>query len=277
MFTGDLTRSGEEEEFIVGSTFLRKAHSTGAGRDVGLELRESQEKLKRGSKPALFAIPGNHDIWKRRSPDQRGAYKRFSPGMFPTICRIETRSRPILLCGLDFTQNTEMLHRLARGRVAPDELDFLCTNLPLARYSEAIKIVCLHHPLGDPPGKSHNVSIRLEDREAIAERLRACGADLVLAGHIHKSHIFPETNHAVAGTATQQFSKRNFLLIDVYEREIKLLPFDFDSRSLQFLPTEDKRHTFSICAPRHSPSSSGLSVGPNGSIVGVDGRTIFSG
>ncbi len=50
VFTGDLTRSGEEGEFVVGSTFLRKAHSTGAGRSVGLELVESRAKLKMGSK-----------------------------------------------------------------------------------------------------------------------------------------------------------------------------------------------------------------------------------
>jgi len=277
VFTGDLTRSGEEAEFVVGSTFLRNAHSTGAGRNVGLKLREPQEELKRGSEPALFAIPGNHDIWKRRRPDMIGAYRRFFPGGFPVICRIETRSRPILLCGLDSTQNTEMRHRLARGRIPPDELDFLCEHLPSAQYADAIKIICLHHPLGDPPDKTYNVSMRLEHREAIAQRFLTSGADLVLAGHIHEFHVFPKTNHAVAGTATQQFSERNFLLLDVYEREIQLLPFDFDIRSLQFLPTVEKRHIFSIPGPSRSTSSPRLSVGQNGTIVRANGKTIFSG
>src|SRR5262245_25646117 len=38
VFTGDLTSRGEENEFIVGATFLRQSHETGGGDPVGLNL-----------------------------------------------------------------------------------------------------------------------------------------------------------------------------------------------------------------------------------------------
>src|SRR5713226_3423892 len=84
IFTGDLTSSGEEQQFVVGNTYLRSAHSLGAGSYVGLDLRmEPVEVVDGFADPFLFAIPGNHDIWNRSDPRLLGVYRRTFPGSYP--------------------------------------------------------------------------------------------------------------------------------------------------------------------------------------------------
>lgn len=237
--TGDLTRSGDGEEFLVASTFLRSAHSTGAGRGVGLLLGEFQQEIH-PTKPGLFVVPGNHDIWSRRKPDALGTYKHNFPGAFPTECRVTTRSRPVVLYGLDSTQNTALRHKLARGRIPPEQLEAVYDLLTERVDSGGIQIVCLHHPLDDPRHDASDPSMELDNRVSIARGLVRAGADLVLAGHLHRFYarmqLSPEVPaRATAGSSTQRTSEANFVLYDVYSARIELTVYRYSTLDLTFV------------------------------------------
>src|SRR5258708_40338408 len=96
---------------------------------------------------SVFSVPGTHDIWKRRNPRVLGAYKRHFPEVLPSRVEIPTAGRSIIFYGLDSTQNTELRHRLARGRIDPADLDKLLGQIGHDSRAHAIKILCLHHPL----------------------------------------------------------------------------------------------------------------------------------
>lgn len=272
VFTGDLTSRGQQGEFSVGSTFLRNAHNVGAGTDVGLRLGPPLDQINTISGPKLFAIPGNHDVWQQDQPVQHAAYRAHFPGDFPIQCSIVTRSRPIVLYGLDSTQTTylggwlawggvkssKLGKWLARGGVKGSELDRLSGLFEASWTSnnDVIQIVCLHHPLADPPDRSYKLSMmRLDDRDNIASRLRAFGVDLVLAGHVHRCFIPNNRNlppHAVVGSATKQFSRdRNFLLIDIHEKKICLTVFDYCKDRLQFVPRNGGPHSIPLKKRKH--------------------------
>ncbi len=250
VFTGDLTRSGEDGEFIVGTTFLRGAHHTGTRQSVGLRLGNDMSEVDFNSTPSLFYVPGNHDIWKRNHPDQLATYLSHFPSGFPKIWKLITGSFPIFLYGLDSTQNTKLKHRLARGRILPEQLDELCNIIRLSRLKEkdSIHIVFLHHPLIGAEGNNWESTMELDERQVVANRLYEL-ADVVLAGHIHQDFILSKKdnpsmpNHAIAGTGTQQFSNRSFMLLDIYERKIRLYVFEYDQKTLEFIPTQEKTFT----------------------------------
>lgn len=264
VFTGDLTSSGEKGEFLVGTTFLRGAHWTGAKWSVGLNLGEDRPEIDFKSSPALFFVPGNHDIWQRKKPDVLGAYGDHFPGPFPKQWKVTTQKRPIFLHGLDSTQNTLLKHRLARGRVPSEHLDELCNRLEqlmLKKDSkDGIHIILLHHPLIDPKEGGWDPTLELEDRQAIAQRLSKLGAHMVLAGHVHQQLVLTGyhqnsdlcgytlmPNHAIAGTATQMFSEEcNFLLLDIFVRKIRLQVFKYSKKTGQFDVNSNKDHAFTL-------------------------------
>lgn len=258
VFTGDLTSSGKKGEFLTGTTFLRGEYCIGAIGNIGLNLKEDCSEIDINSTPALFYVPGNHDIWGRNQPDEIAAYRDHFPGNFPKRWKFITRGRPIFLFGLDSTQNTKLEHWLARGRVSPEQLKRFEELLNDIRQKDkqargAIHIVFLHHPLVDVNNGDWNPTMKLDDREIIAKNL--CGlVDLVLAGHVHQE-FFSSThdcmlNHAIAGTATQLFSKCNFLLLDIYNEKIHLHVFEYIEKIREFIPSH-KEHTFTLSL--HNP------------------------
>lgn len=266
-FTGDLTSSGEDAEFTVGSTYLRSEYRVGAGQSVGLGLGNDREFIEPGDEAAVFTVPGNHDIWKRRHPDVMGTYRRHFPNRFPRFF-IDTAKRSIILYPLDSTQNTVLRHRLARGRVPEEDLDALVAMLKFGTSLDCIQIVCLHHPIGDPPDKTFGVSMILDAREQIAQRLAESGASLVLSGHVHECYIVDAKPsiipaHVVAGTATQQFSERSFFVLDIYEDEIWPLVFGYDQESLQFVPIANGMKGLSVPPPSHQTVSSAVAADGN--------------
>lgn len=234
--TGDLTRGGELDEFTVASTFLRKSHAVGAGDSVGLELGPNRTTI-RPRKSGLFIIPGNHDIWRRSNPQEYGAFQGHFQDNYPTECKLELELRPIYLYGLDTTRNTELRHRLARGKLSSDQLEKVCKLL--RKRSGNLQIVCLHHPLRDPIRSNSAITMQLEDRDAIGEALADAGANLVLAGHVHVADVQAARNgrtphHVIAGTALQQFSDCSFNLIDIYADRVSIQIVKYYRNKKQF-------------------------------------------
>ncbi len=240
VFTGDLSAAGRRDELIVGSTFLQTGHIVGAGDPVGLGLGAPRAVMDAHSGPGLFVIAGNHDIWQRQHPDMLALLRHHFPGHYPVAATIQTRTRPVFLYGLDSTVNSRMRHMLAHGKVNDGELHQLCE---LLRYNRTLgvpglHVVCLHHPLLDPKAHQFDATLELDDRRIVAARLREAGADLVLSGHIHKAVTAmrsPEMpHHAVAGTATQQFSERNFLVYDIHGDAIHCSLWEYDKEYRRF-------------------------------------------
>jgi hypothetical protein len=258
LFTGDLTKAGKEGEFIVGNTFLRSSLCLGAGNYVGLNLRD--DGIERGQAPGhpqLFAIPGNHDIWSRNDPKVLGTYRQSFPGNFPIYAAVTTSGPSVIIHGLDSTQNAPIGHKFARGRVAPEELETVEQRIRNVSQ-QAIQLVCIHHTLSDPPEKTYDLTMRLEDREVVCKRLYDAGADLVLSGHVHEWFASPllrdkSPNQFTIGTGAQQQSKRSFAVLDIFENAIRAYVFEFDEMSKQFIPAE-KPLDFNVNSRQESPA-----------------------
>jgi predicted phosphodiesterase len=82
--------------------------------------------------------------------------------------------------------------------------------------------------------------MELENHRNVGQSLNFMGMDLVLSGHIHNASSYQQDqfkpNHAIAGTATQKYSNRNFLLLDIYRKQIILQGFNQHMGKKQFEP-----------------------------------------
>ncbi len=220
--TGDLTRIGEPEELMVGTTFLHSAHVTGAGARVGLDSN-------------VIDIPGNHDIWQRYTPSKMAViadYYYRQP--YPRKREVPFRGGKIVFHGLDSNRGSKSAHWQANGEVDPEQLDAVCEQIRSNRSGGTIHIVCIHHPLAG------DLNLRLNHRETIALRLAEAGASLVLAGHVHKHLVFTASNeiprHLVAGTACQMGTENTFLVLDFFQSQVDWTHYQHNRDRWKFLP-----------------------------------------
>ena len=156
VLTGDLTSGGRNTEIKVANKYLRKAHETGAGAPVGLRLGYSWDSIDVPDRAGLFESPGNHDIWRRDNPSQLAEYLNYFGSCFPKICAIHTHNRPVLLYGLNSNESSKMRFRFGIGQIREEQVEGLCETLRAVREDlreVPIQIICLHHPLADPPKK----------------------------------------------------------------------------------------------------------------------------
>jgi 3',5'-cyclic AMP phosphodiesterase CpdA len=234
--TGDVTRIGRDREFQVAVTFLKGEIWVGARQSWGLNLKENDSQVGEGNSPALFYIPGNHDTWKLRFGIFNSAYRSYFPDAFPTQLTIVTGERIIQIYGLDSTHTSLSRYILARGEVPPEQINGLEVKISRTIRKQDVRIACLHHPLIDLPGPT----MELENHRNVGQSLNFMGMDLVLSGHIHNASSYQQDqfkpNHAIAGTATQKYSNRNFLLLDIYRKQIILQGFNQHMGKKQFEP-----------------------------------------
>lgn len=123
------------------------------------------------------------------------------------------------------------------------------------RIFEKIKIVKLMDKYGilDSYAELIAKTMILDQRDKIAVNLKNACADLVLAGHTHKSYIFHNDdklpNHAIAGSTTRQCSEdRNFFRIDIYETKISLNVLNYIN-NVGFVADENE-HIFALRIPK---------------------------
>ncbi len=155
--SGDLTQRAKEEQF-----------------------RAARDFLDRLPRPQVI-VPGNHDVplyrvWERfLAPLDK--YRRFiTEDLEPFYADEE-----IAVLGV----NTARALTFKNGRINEKQVakirDHLC-----ALSDETTKIVVTHHPFDLPEGHDED---ELVGRAAVAmEALARCGADLLLAGHLHVGH-----------------------------------------------------------------------------------------
>lgn len=233
--SGDLTRSGEDYEFNTGVTYLRGTHNLKV-KKLGFDLGPDKYQIDANSRPGLFCIPGNHDVWGQNRLIPSNEFQNHFSYTYPKTWKIKTHSQSIYIHGLDSTQTTRKDLILAKGYVHQTQIDELKDNIKIikSREPESINIVSLHHPLIDT-GKKRTMN--LEDFDVIAQSLNGY-AEMVLSGHIHKEcHICKSPkipHHAIAGTATQICSKKNCMLIDIFPDKIILNKFFLNDSSDRF-------------------------------------------
>ena len=170
--TGDLTQISLEEEFVEAGAWLARV----------------------GPPERVSAIPGNHDAyvfvphargWERWTPyiESDAAAGAFRPDVGEPFPSVRIR-HGLALVGVCTAQPTAPL--AATGRVGPAQLDRLAEVLARLRDTGLCRIVLIHHP------PLAGVTLRrrsLTDSEAFGEMLRREGAELILHGHLHRTHV----------------------------------------------------------------------------------------
>ncbi|NJL29707.1 MAG: metallophosphoesterase [Thermoanaerobaculia bacterium] len=233
--------------------------------DLTQRAKPHQFRAARGfaeSIPApVVVVPGNHDVplyrfWERVfSPF--GAYrKHFSHQLEPFFHDDE-----MLVMGV----NTAFNWTLTDGRITRRQqrlLTELCARMP----RHLARIVVLHHPLIKLPTK-HKVIAGARPALELFGRL---GVELVLAGHVHQTHLSfarPAVTEATtpiaiahAGTATSDRGrgsehKHNTLnVITLNQRAITIAQFGWDAAAGRF--TERSLRELPRRAPEVEPSRS---------------------
>lgn len=177
--TGDLTNLGLAEEFEGARRWLERLG--GPGR--------------------VFVVPGNHDAYIA-SPQSR-SWEPWAPYLealdtpppraagegvaFPSV----RRSGPLALVGLSSARASAPF--LATGRLGDAQRRRLERALCELGEAGLFRVVLIHHP---PIAEAVSRRRRLTDAAELGEVLARAGAELVLHGHMHRTHV-----GAVAGPA----------------------------------------------------------------------------
>ncbi len=163
---------------------------TGDLTNLGLEaeLREAARWLRRlGDPERVTAVPGNHDLyapgaaasaWQGWIP-----YTGSSPGRQEGFPSIRVRGE-LALVGVSSAVPTPA--HLATGRVGRAQLERLATALEKLGGEGLRRVVLIHHPPVDARLAERR---QLADAAALREVLGRAGAELVLHGHTHRTHV----------------------------------------------------------------------------------------
>ena len=147
------------------------------------EFKQAREFLDALPRPQIV-VPGNHDVPLYNVFDRflqpLAKYKKFiTEDLFPFHHDDE-----IAVLGV----NTARSLTIKSGRINEQQVERMRERLcPL--HEDMVKAIVTHHPFDLPEGH-HERDLVGRARMAM-EALASCGADLLLAGHLHVSH----TNH----------------------------------------------------------------------------------
>lgn len=150
------------------------------------QFKEAREFLDALPAPQII-VPGNHDVPLHnvfaRFLQPLDKYRRYITDDLEPFHADEE----IAILGI----NTARSFTIKDGRINERQIESIRSRLcPLA--DEIIKIIVTHHPFDLPEGHAHD---ELVNRAEMAmEAIAACGADVLLAGHLHLSH----TGHSSA-------------------------------------------------------------------------------
>jgi len=168
------------------------------------QFREARAFLDRLPRPQVV-VPGNHDVplWdvlaRFRQPLEK--FRRYVEDDLEPFYEDDE----MVVAGINTARSLTRKY----GRVNERQVERL--HKRLCGHGEGVlKVVVTHHPFDLPPGHDER---EIVGRAALAmEALASCGADLLLAGHLHVGHAghtaerYQIGNHSAlfvqAGTAT---------------------------------------------------------------------------
>lgn len=142
------------------------------------ELEQAKALFDRLPVPTL-AVPGNHDIPYTLPARVTRPWDRFAEAIGTTDPVLGTANA--VVCGL----NSVRPWRHQGGRLDPASLAAAAAALSNAPAHVLRVVVCHHHLAGAPWRVSRKFP--LKHRDSALRSLAACGAELVLGGHIHQS------------------------------------------------------------------------------------------
>ncbi|HEV7701199.1 MAG TPA: metallophosphoesterase [Pyrinomonadaceae bacterium] len=223
--SGDLTQRAKSREFIDARTFLDRLPTP------------------------QIVVPGNHDI------PAHNLFARFVTPLEKYCHYITDDLSPtffdeeLAIVGL----NTARSNVVKGGRINQDQIDLVRSSL-CALGEQILKVVVTHHPF-DLPANSHHSDVVGRANEAMAA-VAACGGDVLLAGHLHVSHIDTTakryalgdgTNALViqAGTATStrvRGEPHSFNFIEFDEPRLNVTRLESRKPGEPFAPAEIKRY-----------------------------------
>ena len=213
------------------------------------QFQEARAYMDRLPKPQVV-VPGNHDvplyrIWERfLSP--LGKYKRhFDDDLEPDFIDDE-----IAVIGLNTTRSFVWKDGSINSKQVEHVKSRIC-NLD----EHIIKVVVTHHPFDVP--KDHNDAEIVDKAERAMKAFAQCGADLLLSGHLHKTHTvsanerYKTDGHSAlivqAGTATstrERGETNSFNCLRLTSEDIVIERWQWNSFSKVFElgPTERYLH-----------------------------------
>ncbi len=214
------------------------------------QFKEAREFLDRLPSPQII-VPGNHDV------PLHNVFARFFQPLDKYRRYITDDLQPfyvdeeVAILGI----NTARSLTIKDGRINEEQIARIREQMcPLSH--EVTKIIVTHHPFDLPEGHDED---ELVDRAAMAmEALASCGADVLLAGHLHISHTghssarYKIAGHSAliisAGTATSTRGRgetNSFNVIRTQHPHIKVERLAWQPERAVFTPSsdEDFRHT----------------------------------
>lgn len=201
------------------------------------QFAAARDFLARLPRPQLV-VPGNHDIplydVTRRFLAPLTRYRRFiASDVNPSFSDDELH-----VLGL----NTARSFTWQNGRISREQIDLLQRQLSVVR--DRLKIVVTHHPFIPPP---NDAGIALVGRVALAiPLLDQHGADLLLAGHLHRgyagdirphypssqrSFISAQAGTAISGRTRDEPNAYNWITLD--RDLIRIVVHAWNERSFQ--------------------------------------------
>lgn len=170
-FTGDLTNFAHPAEFTAARRYLESF----------------------GDPTKVSVVPGNHDLttslpwamslcqWQPWFAGQEET-NLADTGAFPFI----RRYGPVALIGLSSAIQTRVFS--AAGALGAAQLERLPALLDQLATERLFRVVLIHHPPVMGPGGQRKA---LRDRAALCDILARHGAELLLAGHHHRTRLLP--------------------------------------------------------------------------------------
>ncbi|MCI0524082.1 MAG: metallophosphoesterase [Acidobacteria bacterium] len=222
--SGDLTQRATEEQFEAARDFLRRIPFP------------------------QIVVPGNHDIslWN--------VYRRFRRPLERYRRYISAEAEPsyvddrLFLLGL----NTARSLAWKEGRISLDQVERLRDQF-CALDPHVFKVLVAHHPFAPHAGAKDFDAVGRAD--LALEALEHSGADLILAGHLHRSYacqtasFYRLANRSIlvaqSGTtlsARTRAERNSFNVIDLEPDAARITVHSWDPENVAFVPREPARY-----------------------------------
>ena len=213
------------------------------------QFREAKAWLDTLPKPQLI-IPGNHDV------PLYNVFMRFVRPFARYRQAVDANLEPSFIDGEIAVVGVNTARSLVfkGGRINEEQVERVKALLcPLSE--EVTKILVTHHPFDVPKGTDEDGHLVGRAKKAL-EALAGCGADVLLAGHMHATHVGHTADRyqiagisalvVQAGTATStraRGEKNSFNLLRVSPQHIEVDQYSYEGGDFTCAGTEKFDHS----------------------------------
>ena len=227
IFSGDATGMGFESEFAVA------AMAIGVGDD---------------DLPPAIAVPGNHDVYTRRSA-RKGYFEKYFGAWQKGIRIDEEHAYPfaqklghVWLIGVN-SSTPNRWNWDASGNIDPlqlNRIEKLCKSL-----DDGPRIMVTHYPLRTATGNVEPAVHRLRDHRQALETARRCNIGLWLHGHIHRDFVLQPTAEIpfpiVCAGSTTQSNRMSYYHYTIEGHEVSAIRRVYEPTKERFVDRETYR------------------------------------